>query len=248
MFAPEEITGANGLALHIVSSDASYKAAILADEINKHHPEHPNNSPELLGLRGRVVRHSRVQIVPIDEHDIYHELCVGPILPVDDEEAFKMVMLHHGDCLSDLVLDLSSIDKPEVRPIKDVDIPKIRVKPEIGNVGPDSDWDTRRRTCEFLARYLINHGPKSSDVWVKKFLRERDEAQRLELVRIILHEAAHLALEPIQPVYEQSRKKLYIPSHEPPKLSTVLFKIFLPEYYQDYVQLLEERFTGEQAA
>ena len=241
MLSAEDITGCNGMPLSIIGASEVYETSIYPRNFNKHHPEHPNADPLLSELVGRVVRHSRVQIMPVAVHDAYHNLGISPVLLADESEQFRLTLLHHADCLAENVLDLSEPSKPVVRPIEPIDLKKIWVKPEMGNVGIDGQWDSRRKTGLFLALYLIKQGMEQPKGVINKFLDTTDPDLKLQLAWQLIHGAAEVAVKPVEPIYRQS--VIHEGSRKRPlkKLTSVLFSIFTPEYLPDYVHVMQEQ-------
>src|SRR5437868_1010472 len=60
---------------------------------NWHHHYHPAKSPILQTPAGVAVRNCRIQFVPRDVHQRYHDLFAGPPLPGSNEEAFRTTVL-----------------------------------------------------------------------------------------------------------------------------------------------------------
>lgn len=241
MLSPEDITDHNGIPLSIIGSAEAYEFADHFNAYNKHHPEHPNAAEELTGLGGRVVRHSRVQIAPISTHDDYHDLELMPLLPTDESGQFKVTLLNHADCIADQVIDLSNPKNPKVRPLETSDMHKIRVKPEMGKVGEDGQWDSRRKTGQFLAGYLISQDVGHLKGEINRFLDTESADIKIQIAWQLIHEAANIAVKPIIPTYEKT-VKIGIHSKTPtPRLTNVLFGIFTPNFMPDYVKLLEQR-------
>jgi hypothetical protein len=90
---------------------------------NWHHAWHPNSAPELEGLGGRALRHSRVQLVRDVDHNhgdklkgklTYHDHYVGPPLPSTDEDRLKLCVISAAGYIPDEAIDLWSRDGPTI--------------------------------------------------------------------------------------------------------------------------------------
>lgn len=88
---------------------------------NWHHAWHANSAPELQGVGGRALRHSRVQLVRNVDHNhgnkevgklTYHDYYVGPPLPTDDDERYKLCIISAAGYVPDMAIDLWSGDGP----------------------------------------------------------------------------------------------------------------------------------------
>lgn len=91
---------------------------------NQHHSWHPSTAPELLTPAGLALRHSRVQLVRATDHNMgdktkgkltYHDFYVGPKLPIEEAEIFRMCVLACAGYIPDRAIDLrngSPVDVP----------------------------------------------------------------------------------------------------------------------------------------
>lgn len=100
---------------------------------NWHHPWHANSAPELQGLGGRALRHSRVQLVRATDHNYkdktgrpnYHNFYIGPELPTDTRKQFELCVLSAAGYMPDMAIDLRS-GEPVVVPMSDVELTLLR--------------------------------------------------------------------------------------------------------------------------
>lgn len=90
---------------------------------NWHHAWHANSAPQLQGVGGRALRHSRVQLVRDIDHNhgdkekgklTYHDYYVGPPLPETDDERFRLCVIAAAGHVPDKAIDLWSADEPQV--------------------------------------------------------------------------------------------------------------------------------------
>ena len=91
------------------------------DIANWHHWWHPSSAPALQTLGGQALRNSRVQLVPVGDHNMgsetYHHYYMGPNLPgADDADTqFKLCVLACAGYVPDRVIDLHAEDEPTSR-------------------------------------------------------------------------------------------------------------------------------------
>lgn len=244
MLSAEAITDTNGMPLSIVGADQYYLAPVHSSAFNKHHPEHPDADPLLQGLGGRVVRHSRVQRMPVVVHQYYHDLDISPILPDSEFEQFRATLLGHGGYVAADVLDLTDPRSPRIRPVEPADIEKIHVRPEVGNIGKDGQWDARRKTAEFLGRYLTKQDLSHEKGRVRRFLNTEPSPEKLDLAWELIHAAAAVATSPITPVYEKAVRAGELAKVPQPKLTTIIFGVFRRGYVSDYIDELERNLAA----
>ncbi len=97
------------------------------DVANWHHLYHPHSAPELASLGGQALRNSRVQLVPIRDHNTgpntYHAMYAGPALPEADDidTQFALCVFSCAGYVPDKVIDLRAKGGPTVRPITGVE-------------------------------------------------------------------------------------------------------------------------------
>jgi hypothetical protein len=94
-------------------------------EANMHHAWHPSTAPELQGLAGQALRHSRVQLVAATDHNLgdkkqgpltYHDYYAGPPLPTSEAEIFRMCVLAAAGYIPDRAIDIHGPNGPrEIR-------------------------------------------------------------------------------------------------------------------------------------
>jgi len=91
-----------------------------ATETNWHHAWHANSAPELQGLGGRALRHSRVQLVHRTDHNYkdkgrpnYHNFFEGPPLPDNEDDQFRLCVISAAGYIPDTAIDLRS-GEPEL--------------------------------------------------------------------------------------------------------------------------------------
>lgn len=95
------------------------------DVANWHHLWHPHSAPELQSLGGQALRNSRVQLVPIHDHnmggDTYHTAYAGPPLPVadDTDKQFGLCVLACAGYVPNEVIDLRAAGGPATRLMTD---------------------------------------------------------------------------------------------------------------------------------
>ena len=80
---------------------------------NWHHLYHPSTAPELQTLGGTALRNSRVQLLPVKQHNMgkynYHTYYAGPPLPDanDEDTQFRLCVLACAGYLPKQVIDLN---------------------------------------------------------------------------------------------------------------------------------------------
>lgn len=90
---------------------------------NWHHPWHAASAPELQTVGGQALRHSRVQLVRGVDHNqgdkdrgklTYHDFYIGPPLPDNEQEQFRLCVLSAAGYVPDSAIDLHG-DEPRVQ-------------------------------------------------------------------------------------------------------------------------------------
>lgn len=114
---------------------------------NWHHWWHPRTAPELQTLGGKALRHSRVQLVPVGDHNIgtatYHHYYEGPPLPGanDTDAQFRLCVLSAAGYIPHNVIDLHAEGVPTVRRMTDAERAAFNATPRPQIVSPrDIEW------------------------------------------------------------------------------------------------------------
>jgi hypothetical protein len=90
---------------------------------NMHHAWHPSSDPRLLTTAGLALRHSRVQLVRANDHNMgdrkrgkltYHDFYAGPPLPTDEAEIFRMCVLSCAGYLPERAIDLRQSEPVDI--------------------------------------------------------------------------------------------------------------------------------------
>lgn len=106
------------------------------DIANWHHPWHAESAPELQGLGGKALRHSRVQLVRATDHNMgdkrrgkltYHDFFVGPPLPTTDDERFRLCVISAAGYVPDEAIDLRG-DEPKITFMDEAQIELLRMQ------------------------------------------------------------------------------------------------------------------------
>ncbi len=93
------------------------------ERTNWHHAWHANSAPQLQGIGGRALRHSRVQLVRDIDHNhgdrsqgklTYHDHYIGPPLPTTDQERLKLCVIAAAGYVPDTAIDLWAKQGPRV--------------------------------------------------------------------------------------------------------------------------------------
>jgi hypothetical protein len=112
------------------------------DITNWHHLYHPRSAPELQTLGGMALRNSRIQLLPVRDHNTgrgtYHTYYKGPVLTDNEEEQFRLCVLACSGYLSEEVIDLRLPNGPDVRKITDMERRIFRQIPPAPHVNSDA--------------------------------------------------------------------------------------------------------------
>lgn len=83
-----------GLPLPIFPKEPRFIEALYINEpYEAHHHFHPRREPALMSIGGKAVRNSRIQIVNHNLHTDYHQTFIGPELPINEDEIFRLTVL-----------------------------------------------------------------------------------------------------------------------------------------------------------
>jgi hypothetical protein len=102
---------------------------------NWHHLWHPSTARQLQSLSGQALRSSRVQLLPVTDHNIgtetYHHYYIGPPLPDEDDmdTQFKFCVLACAGYVPDRVIDLHSRNEPFTRTMTSAERTAFSVSP-----------------------------------------------------------------------------------------------------------------------
>ncbi len=126
-----------------------------SSQANWHHPWHANSAPELQGLGGRALRHSRVQLVRATDHNYkdktgrpnYHNFYIGPELPTDTRKQFELCVIAAAGYMPDMAIDLRS-GEPVVVPMSDVELTLLRTPAKAKPVTKADKIRLRRRITQ----------------------------------------------------------------------------------------------------
>lgn len=132
------------------------------DIANWHHLYHASTAPELQTLGGTALRNSRVQLLPVRQHNTgkhnYHTYYVGPPLPAanDERNQIRLCILGCAGYLPEKVIDLSE------------ETPAVRLM-----TGDERDFFRRapipeKVTVAEMKRYLVLHEAASGGHLTKK--------------------------------------------------------------------------------
>lgn len=144
------------------------------DIANWHHLYHPSTAPELQTLGGTALRNSRVQLLPVKQHNTgknnYHTYYTGPPLPAasDEETQFRLCVLACAGYLPEKVIDMSGA-KPVERLMTVDELEFFRRTPPPEKV-----------TVAELKRYLAIHEVAGGGHLTKKEVKCLTEEGRLK--------------------------------------------------------------------
>lgn len=175
-----------------------------------HHHFHPRLSTELQGLDGLAVRYSRGQVLPRWLHQRYHDLFVGPPLPVSKQAKFTNVILAVSGVVPVTAVDLSvhgsfrevRMNEEQYQRVADP------MRLHFERFGHSSKEPYKRNKIgQFFAEYLMSQdfsGALSGPV-TDEFLLTEDDARRKELGSLILRFVANETVAEITPIYQEMR-------------------------------------------
>lgn len=92
-----------------------------SETYNWHHAWHAESAPELQGLGGKALRHSRVQLVRATDHNdgdktrgklTYHDFYIGPELPTEEIDQFNKCVISAAGYVPDEGIDLRTGTEP----------------------------------------------------------------------------------------------------------------------------------------
>jgi|GEM_PF-3284880 len=151
---------------------------------NWHHLYHPSTALELQSLGGNALRNSRVQLLPVRQHNTgkynYHTYYKGPLLPLADDEVtqFRLCVLSCAGYLPDKVIDMQGA-VPVERLMTAGEFKYLRRAPLPEKV---TSVELRR----YLAIHELARGKPLGDMEVKRLtkegrakFRERNETQAI---------------------------------------------------------------------
>lgn len=123
------------------------------DIANWHHPWHAESAPQLQGLGGKALRHSRVQLVRATDHNMgdkrrgkltYHDFYIGPPLPDDDGDKFDLCVIAAAGYVPEKAIDLRG-DEPTIKRMNKSELELLRTPANIKPLCPTDALRIKRR-------------------------------------------------------------------------------------------------------
>lgn len=227
---------------------------------SEHHAFYQRYAPELQGPGGGALRISRVHDWPRWIHASYHNQFPDGLetFPGTVHERFSLLVLSCAGYLPkegwvrtrNGRLGLSRMDSKQY----DYARARVRMHPatttnsRIPTGGPNTRKTQNyalKDIAEFFTDYSLEYGLESIKEadFVDKFLHTKSPHKKFKYGRIILREAARLAVEPIMPLYERALDDGLIRPSEPDP-ARVILKFPPVGEWNEHISVLENRLAA----
>lgn len=241
-----------GLPLPILPTEPHPGARFLYQDF--HHHFHPRTSPELEGLAGQALRFSRGQDIPRFLHNRYHELFAGPVLPVTEEEKFRLTVLACAGVVPRHAINLDTGGGYSLVEL-DYDEYELLAAPRSIHIEKAYKFNRgsfhRRQTIGmFFAAYAMQQNVREvvSNHVIEQFVDDTTKPERKkELGNFILKEALDLSLDALIPFHRELKQEGYVRKEHATGLNEVVRKFFNKKYYSAYHGIMAVRLAGERS-
>lgn len=235
---PTPICDVTRLPLPILPTEPDTRARFLFEDF--HHHFHPRLSPELSDLAGRALRYSRGQDIVRELHNRYHALFLGPQLPTNEEDKFRLTVLACAGVMPREAIDLSRSGHYRKVVLSEEEYAWFGESRSIHidrAYKPDHGYYKRRAIGRFFAAYALKQNVREvvSDRVVGEFTDDKTNPERKkELGNLILREALGMSIDGILPLHRDLKAEGYILPGKVMGLPELLSKFFRRQYYPDY--------------
>lgn len=185
---------------------------------NWHHHYHPSVSPRLTSKpAGLAIRHSRLQLVPVEQHRLYHHKFVAPErLPWGYAERFGHIVMACAGYIPEYAIDVYKDDPMEPVLIDNKTRHRLQTSGEIAVRGHTG-------ISQFLKDYVVRQDLSHvNESLIEEFLFTKNEMRKKYLGHWLLAMATEKATEPLELTYRQARKEGLINPSNTTKLPNVV--------------------------
>lgn len=185
------------------------------DRENWHHDFHPSNDPRLAhsiqNLGGWALRNCRLQLVDEDYHNFgpaaYHEHYLGPPIPDDEREQFRLVVLACAGLIPRQGMDFSS-GNPQIVDLNDEQLKALRTEKPNQRFGYSQIRFIHDPVWQFLTDFTMRQ--TLSDVQpslIEEFLdRATRHERRMYLGHLLLSKQVDIATDSVTGQYDQAKR------------------------------------------
>jgi hypothetical protein len=232
----------------------------LDTRVNDDHAFYRKQAPELQGPGGRMLIYARVHEVEVWAHDRKHRLFPDGLerYPVTEQEQFLTGILLCAGYLSRWALDVRKSGEWSLQYMRQ-DVydymrgrQKMHFQTEINSRIP-REAGIPRRTQDTAVRnigmFLTDYARRQDlthlkdEDFVDEFLNTPDTLRRYQLARVILREAARVAVEPLKPDYQEALQEGLLRTSEPDP-TAIITRFSFPGGWDEHVAALHDRLAA----
>lgn len=205
-----------------------------------HHHWHERLDPLLRDTGGLALRHSRVQKANYDAHHLdYHRTFIGPILPTNDEDRLRPVVLAAAGYIPSKALAFAGAGDAYMVPISSEERQYMWNSGQVRVERPDAIRDFLKEYV--LARDFLEFKPETID----EFLHTHSGRRKRDLGNQFLARAVRRATQPVSPYYREAHSAHMLPENKSQTVvSFVLGALSMRRYRPKIHEALTERLAG----